>query len=724
MKSRIMSVLLVVILVLSLFPVTTSAAGLSGSGTSGDPYLIKTKSDLDLVRNDLDAYYRLENDLTFTSADFASGGAFYNGGKGWQPIATEWSFPFTGVFDGNGKKIVNLQINATSSGYFGLFGIVAGTVKNLGMSGGNITVDCYATYSGYKVYAGVVAGALSSGTMSSCYNTGSISLYGDSTLSGSSSVVAAGGIAGETYNSTVTKCYNKGSIYAQINRDESVGDVQAGGISGYAQGGTISYCYNTGSIRSNVLDQGARAESYAGGITGYLGQGCSIKNSNNAGTVKAENSSGQGHAAFAGGIAGGGYNAGIRDSFNLAEVKANAICGAYSGGLVGYNSGLYIYKSYNSGTLSASSNKTSYVGGIIGKNSGTGGEISNCYFLNNVGAAIGNASGGATKLTGSQMKVQSSFTGFDFSSIWTMAGNADYPYPELTGVKTIYEPVVGKPVVSAKSAGYNSIRLSWGAVTGASGYMIYRATSAGRTYTAIKNITSGATLTYTNGSLTTNTTYYYKILAYKLVEAQRVYGAASTIVSAKPLPAVPGSFKAASAGSNSIKLSWSAVAGASGYMIYRATSSGGTYTAIKNITSGTTLTYTNSSLTTNTTYYYKIFAYKMVGSSRIYGAASTIVSAKPLPAVPGSFKAASAGSNSIKLSWSAVAGASGYMIYRATSSGGTYTAIKNITSGATLTYTNSGLKAKTTYYYKIRAYRTVGGNRIYGNYSGIVFLKT
>jgi uncharacterized protein YfiM (DUF2279 family) len=184
--------------------------------------------------------------------------------------------------------------------------------------------------------------------------------------------------------------------------------------------------------------------------------------------------------------------------------------------------------------------------------------------------------------------------------------------------------------------------------------------------------------------------------------------------------AKPSGVKAASAGYDKIKLNWNPVSCAAGYQIYRATSKSGTYSKVTTITGGTKNTYTNSGLTTGKTYYYKIRAYKKAGSSTIYGSYSSVAGAKPVPAVPSGVKAASAGSNKIKLKWNPVSGATGYQIYRATSKSGTYIKVAAITGRTNNTYTNTGLTKGKTYYYKVRAYKKVGSSNVYGSFSGIV----
>lgn len=184
------------------------------------------------------------------------------------------------------------------------------------------------------------------------------------------------------------------------------------------------------------------------------------------------------------------------------------------------------------------------------------------------------------------------------------------------------------------------------------------------------------------------------------------------------IPSTPTNFKAVSAGYDRIKLTWNAVKGASGYQVSRATSNTGIYTWINTTTYPA---YTNTGLVTGKVYYYKVRAYKYIGTKKIYGGYSIVDSAKPLPLVPTNFKAVFASENTAKLSWKSVSGASGYQICRATSKTGTYTAIKNT---AATSYSNAGLTSGKTYYYKVRAYRCVGTTKIYGKFSVIIPVNT
>ncbi len=174
-----------------------------------------------------------------------------------------------------------------------------------------------------------------------------------------------------------------------------------------------------------------------------------------------------------------------------------------------------------------------------------------------------------------------------------------------------------------------------------------------------------------------------------------------------------GDLTVASAGYNSLKISWPAVPGADSYQIFRADAADGTYTRIKTV-SDPALTYTDTGLATGQTYYYKVRAYASLGATKITSGYSAVSPGKPVPARPGSYKVALRTKTSIRVSWAAVTGASGYEVYRKIGADGTYTLRKTTTS---LAFINTGLTAGKAYYYKVRAYRTVGSAKVYGPFT-------
>ncbi len=265
--------------------------------------------------------------------------------------------------------------------------------------------------------------------------------------------------------------------------------------------------------------------------------------------------------------------------------------------------------------------------------------------------------------------------------------------------------------VKAVSASYTSVKVTWNAVPGASGYQVYSATSSAGPWALKGTVT---TPSFSNTGLVTGKTYYYKVRSYN---AAKVYSAYSSVVSARPIPATPYSVKATAASYNSAKVSWVAVSGATRYEVYRATSSTGSYSLVGTTT---TIGFTNTGLRTGSPYYYKVRCYHLEGSAKVYSAFSTVVSVKTAIGTPGSVRAARSSSTSIRVTWGRVTGATRYELWRSTSSGGTYTLVAATSS---LYYTNTKLTTGRVYYYKVRAYRLEGSTKVYGPWSPVVYAK-
>ena len=82
-----------------------------------------------------------------------------------------------------------------------------------------------------------------------------------------------------------------------------------------------------------------------------------------------------------------------------------------------------------------------------------------------------------------------------------------------------------------------------------------------------------------------------------------------------------------------------------------------------------------------------------------------------------------AGSKTVKVSWKKVYGANGYEVYRKSGSSAKYSIVQTVTSGNTLSYTNKKLVKNSKYYYKVRAYRIVNGEKIYSSFSTVKQIK-
>ena len=275
------------------------------------------------------------------------------------------------------------------------------------------------------------------------------------------------------------------------------------------------------------------------------------------------------------------------------------------------------------------------------------------------------------------------------------------------------KPVPAKPAAKAASASYRSVRVSWGAVSGASGYEVCRTSSNGSTVYERVQTTSGS---YTSTGRRTGSTYYFKVRAYRIVNGKRVYGSYSSLVHAKPVPAKPAA-KAASASYRSVRVSWGAVSGASGYEVCRTSSDG---SKVYYGTSTTLTRFTKTGLSTGSTYYFKVRAYRVVNGKRVYGSHSSVVRERPVPARPAA-KAAPVSRTGIRVSWTYVRGASGYEVCRTSSSGRT---VYGRVHTRMRSYVNTGRTPGATYFYKVRAYRVANGKKVYGSFSSLVRAKT
>jgi uncharacterized protein (DUF1800 family)/fibronectin type 3 domain-containing protein len=242
--------------------------------------------------------------------------------------------------------------------------------------------------------------------------------------------------------------------------------------------------------------------------------------------------------------------------------------------------------------------------------------------------------------------------------------------------------------------------VSWNAVSGAAGYLIFRA--AAGTWNA-SPIAVVSVTTYTNTGLTNGTTYSYKVAAY----TDGGTGPQSGEVSALPV-GTPTGLKGEGADTR-ISLTWQQAAGAATYTVYRSTSDVDSTFAL--IASGVpALSFLDAGLTNGTRYYYRVRAFAAGGASDMSSKVQvTPVEAPPADA-PGNV-AAAPGNARIVLTWNAVAGAASYRVFRTTT--GLFERVP-IATVTTTTFTNTGLTNGTAYSYRIAA-RNTGGDGPFSN---------
>ncbi len=231
-------------------------------------------------------------------------------------------------------------------------------------------------------------------------------------------------------------------------------------------------------------------------------------------------------------------------------------------------------------------------------------------------------------------------------------------------------PTVSNPTCS-------SLTVSWSAVTGASSYNLYRNGTL---------IQSGITTTsYTDTGLASNTTYSYTVSAINScgTSSQGPSGSGTTT----GVPNTPGAPTVSNPTCNSLQISWSAVSGAASYQLFR--------NGVQ-IANPTTTSYTDTGLSSGTTYSYALKACNSCGcSSTGTNGSGTTTGIPGTPSPP----SGTPGCTSVFLTWSAVTGASSYNIYRNAT---------QIGSSTTTSYTDSGLSQGNTYFYTISACNSCG----------------
>ena len=249
----------------------------------------------------------------------------------------------------------------------------------------------------------------------------------------------------------------------------------------------------------------------------------------------------------------------------------------------------------------------------------------------------------------------------------------------------------GTATISVASKTTSSVTLNLSA-SGATSFNVYRSTSATGTYT---QIATSVTSPYINSGLSSGTTYYYK------TEGKNSYGTgsmssyvAATTDSAGSPPGT-ASISVASKTTSSVTLDLSA-SGATSFNVYRSTSATGTFTQIA---TSVTSPYTNTGLSSGTTYYYKTEGKNSngTGSMSSYVSATTQTAGSP-PGTP-TLTVGGATTNSLTLTYSAT-GATSYDIYRGST--------KIVSDRTSTTYTDSGLSANTTYSYYVVAKNSYG----------------
>jgi titin len=256
----------------------------------------------------------------------------------------------------------------------------------------------------------------------------------------------------------------------------------------------------------------------------------------------------------------------------------------------------------------------------------------------------------------------------------------------------------GTPSNVLATAGALQATISWNAVSGATGYNVKRSTTSGTGYTTLVSSPTTNASPYVDTGLAGSTTYYYMVSAINTIATcQSENDSLETSVTTSGVCAPPAAPTiTATPNDGIVTLSWAAATGAVSYSVARSLTTETGYVTIATVTTGTT--FTDSNVTSGTTYYYVVTASNGTCNSGNSNEASTAPTCTP-PAVPTGLTA-TAVNGSVILTWTASIGASSYSIYKNTTGSSTYTLVN---STAQVTFTDSSVVNDTKYYYVVTA---------------------
>ena len=312
-----------------------------GDGKVGNPYIITKAEELEWFRDQVNSgQYSIcakiadnVEVIDMSTVCHAADKSQNLEEKSWVPIGNRNIIKYRGTFDGNGKTITNLYINAsqTSQNNMGLFGYTyQSTIKNLTFENANVTNT--------QSNTGILVGKAGYGS-----TLQNIKISNTCQIKGGNDT---GGIAG----------YLDGNAYNCVNYATVQGIKYIGGLCGFYRisrtGNSMTACANYGNVTASSLG--------VGGLVGYFDSG-TIQDCANYGGVKGTN--------YIAGMAGSVNNGKIQNVFSYGNISVtnktqrvgmvfgNSYLGATEG-MVAYYSGAKLTVNGQEQTVKAFGNGT------------------------------------------------------------------------------------------------------------------------------------------------------------------------------------------------------------------------------------------------------------------------------------------------------------------------------------------------------------------------------
>ena len=262
-----------------------------------------------------------------------------------------------------------------------------------------------------------------------------------------------------------------------------------------------------------------------------------------------------------------------------------------------------------------------------------------------------------------------------------------------------------------RAVSQTAVKLDWSKNDKATGYVIEQ--YKGGKWTALATTKNNTTLTFTVKGLAEGTTYSFRIKSFRKTGSTTDFSEYTAIKAATLLDGV-SDLKVTSVTGSWITLEWAKNDKATGYSIEQY--KGGKWTVIATTKNNTTLKFTVKGLKNDTTYSFRIRAYKTAGASNVYSDYVRIAGKTRIPNVA-KFTGSAVSASAVKLDWSKNDKATGYVIEQY--KGGKWTALATTKNNTTLTFTVKGLAKGTTYSFRIKSFRKTGSTTEFSEYTAI-----
>ena len=257
----------------------------------------------------------------------------------------------------------------------------------------------------------------------------------------------------------------------------------------------------------------------------------------------------------------------------------------------------------------------------------------------------------------------------------------------------------------------SAVKLDWSKNDKATGYVIEQ--YKGGKWTVLATTKNNTTLTFTVKGLAEGTAYSFRIKSFRKTGSTTEFSEYTAIKAATLLDGV-SDFKVTSVTGSWITLEWAKNDKATGYSIEQY--KGGKWTVIATTKNNATLKFTVKGLKNDTTYSFRIRAYKTAGGVTAYSDYVRIAGKTRIPNVA-KFTGSAVSASEVKLDWSKNDKATGYIIEQY--KGGKWTALATTKNNTTLTFTVKGLAEGTAYTFRIKSARTVGSTTEFSEYTAI-----